>query len=103
MSNSSQSTRHVGRVLWEELLEEVKLHITPFMFFIAFKGQVHVFAGCLKIVSHSSCRTIEIEITLSPDNAVLRFIVHKTLRVTLLVLCLISIKDYRYSGLLQPE
>ena len=28
-SNSSQSTRPVGRVLWEELLEEVKLHITP--------------------------------------------------------------------------
>ena len=29
-SNSSQSTRPVGLVLWEELLEEVKLHITPF-------------------------------------------------------------------------
>ena len=29
MSNSSQSTRPVGRVLWEELLEEVILHITP--------------------------------------------------------------------------
>ena len=28
-SNSSQSTRPVGRVLWEELLEEVRLHITP--------------------------------------------------------------------------
>ena len=29
------------------------------MFFIAyaFKGQVHVFAGRVKIVSHSSCRT----------------------------------------------
>ena len=29
------------------------------MFFIAyaFKGQVHAFAGQLKIVSHSSCRT----------------------------------------------
>ena len=29
------------------------------MFFIAyaFKGQVHVFAGPVKIVSHSSCRT----------------------------------------------
>ena len=32
------------------------------MFFIAytFKGQVHVFAGRVKIVSHSSCRTIAI-------------------------------------------
>ena len=29
MSNSSQSTHPVGRVLWEELLEEVMLHITP--------------------------------------------------------------------------
>ena len=29
MSNSSQSTRPTGRVLWEELLEEVILHITP--------------------------------------------------------------------------
>ena len=30
-----------------------------FMFFIAyaFKGQVHVFVGQAKIVSHSSCRT----------------------------------------------
>ena len=30
------------------------------MFFIAhaFKGQVHVFAGRVKIVSHLSCRTI---------------------------------------------
>ena len=29
------------------------------MFYIAntLKGQVHVFAGCVKIVSHSSCRT----------------------------------------------
>ena len=36
-------------------------HITYYslMFFIAytFKGQVHVFAGRVKIVSHSSCRT----------------------------------------------
>ena len=28
-SNSSQSTRPIGRVLWEELLKEVILHITP--------------------------------------------------------------------------
>ena len=28
MSNYSQGTRPVGRVLWEELLEEVILHIT---------------------------------------------------------------------------
>ena len=36
-------------------------HITYYslMFFIAydFKGQVHVFAGLVKVVSHSSCRT----------------------------------------------
>ena len=30
MSNSSQSTRPVGCVLWEELLWEDKLHITQF-------------------------------------------------------------------------
>ena len=29
MSNSSKSTRPVGRVLWEELFEELILHITP--------------------------------------------------------------------------
>ena len=29
MSNSSQSTRPAGRVLWKEFLEEVILHITP--------------------------------------------------------------------------
>ena len=28
-SNSSQSTRPTGRVLWEELLKEVILHIPP--------------------------------------------------------------------------
>ena len=33
----------------------------------AFKGQVHVFEGLVKIVSHSSCRTSAIiEIFLSP-------------------------------------
>ena len=52
----------VGGVLWKELCEEVVLHFTDnysIMFFIAytFKGQVHVFAGQVKIVSHSSCRT----------------------------------------------
>ena len=39
-------------------------HITYYylMFFIAFtfKGQVHVFAGRVKSVSHSSCRAIAI-------------------------------------------
>ena len=70
MSNSSQST--VGQVilpiaptvLWEELLEGVILHFTPLCSFI---GQLHVFAGQVKIVSHSSCRTkANIEIFLSP-------------------------------------
>ena len=58
-SNSSQSTCPVGRVLCKELLEEVILHIKTLMFFIAyaFKEQVPVFAGQLKIVSHLSCRT----------------------------------------------
>ena len=44
--------------LWEELLEEVILHITPLCFIgYTFKGQVHVFTGRVKIVSHSSCST----------------------------------------------
>ena len=52
MSNSSQSTRPVGRVLWEKLLEEVILHITPLcsLLHTLFKGQVHGFAGRVKIV-----------------------------------------------------
>ena len=41
------------------------------MFFIAyaFKGQVHVFAGRVKIVSHSCCRTSTILIFLFPGQA----------------------------------
>ena len=40
------------------------------MFFIAyaFKGQMHEFAGRVKIVSHSSCRTSAILIFLSPGS-----------------------------------
>ena len=43
------------------------------MFFIAytFKGQVHVFAGRVKIFSHSSCRTSAIlKYFLSPDLSI---------------------------------
>ena len=48
-------------------------HITYYstLFFVtyAFKGQVHVFAGQVKIVSHSSCRTSAIlKYFLSPDG-----------------------------------
>ena len=59
MSDSSQSTRPTGQVLWEELLEEAILHFTPLcsLLHMLFKGQVHVFAGREKIVRHSSCRT----------------------------------------------
>ena len=59
MNNSSLSTCPVGRVLWEELLEGAILHITPLCYLLhnAFKGQLHVFAGWVKIVSHLSCRT----------------------------------------------
>ena len=41
------------------------------MFFIAyaFKGQVHVFAGGMKIVNHSSCRTSAILKYFFPDTA----------------------------------
>ena len=58
MSNSLQSTHPAGRVLWEELLEEIILQMTPLCSFAyAFIGQVHVFAGLVKIVSDSPCRT----------------------------------------------
>ena len=47
MSNSSQSTRPVGRVRWKELLVEVIYYLLlPYVFTgYAFKGQVHVFTG----------------------------------------------------------
>ena len=45
MSNSFQSTRTLGRVLWKRITQGS--HI----------GQVHVFAGRVKIVSHLSCKT----------------------------------------------
>ena len=48
----------------------------PLIFFIAhaFKGHMHVFAGQVKIVSHSSCRTnCNIEIFLSPVYHILLF------------------------------
>ena len=57
MSNYCQSTHPTGQVPWEELLEEVILHITMFFIVYAFKGQVHMFAERVEIVSHSSRRT----------------------------------------------
>ena len=61
MSNSSQSA--LGRITRGS-------HITYYslMFFIAydFKGQVPVFAGLVKVVSHSSCRTSAILKYFSP-------------------------------------
>ena len=55
---SNSSHRPSGRVLWEELPEEVMSHIIPLCFIgYAFIGQVHVFAGRVKIVGHSSCKT----------------------------------------------
>ena len=61
-SNSSQSTRPVGKVYRTSALGRITWgsRITYFslMFFIAcaFKGHVHAFAGRVKVVSHSSCR-----------------------------------------------
>ena len=56
MSNSSPSTRPV--VLWEELLEEVILHITPLSYLL----HTLLMNKCLSLqdkenLSHSSCRT----------------------------------------------
>ena len=67
MSNSFQSTRPVGRLLWEELLQGVILHITLLLFFLAFKGQVHEFAGRVNIVNHSKDKC-NIEIFLSSGD-----------------------------------
>ena len=51
------------------------------MFFIAyaFKGQVHVFAGRVKIVSHMSCRTSAILEYFCPLSPMLIFSVNKHL------------------------
>ena len=67
MSNSSQSTRPVGQVLWKEFLEKVILHITP-LCSLLHKGQVPVFAGPVKIVSHVLQDKCNIEIFLSPEG-----------------------------------
>ena len=94
MSNSSKRTPPVGRELWEELLEgeseksEGETSILAyyfFMFFIAyaFKGQVHVFAGQVKIVSHSSFRT----------SAILKYFCQKSGKM-LCKLVIFSSKEY---------
>ena len=62
-SNSSQSTCPVGRVYRTRALGIItwgsRITYYSLMFFIAyaFKGHVHAFAGRVKVVSHSSCRT----------------------------------------------
>ena len=58
MSNYSQSTHPVVSALGR-ITRGIHITYYSLMFFIAyaFKGQVHVFAGRVKIVSHSSCRT----------------------------------------------
>ena len=62
-SNSSQSTRPVGGVCrtsaFERLTQGSCITYYSLTFFIAyaFKGHVHVFAGRVKVVSHSSCWT----------------------------------------------
>ena len=63
-SNSSQSTRPVGGMYRTSALGRITWGIRiityySLMFFIAyaFKGHVHAFAGRVKVVSHSFCRT----------------------------------------------
>ena len=46
-----------------------------FLIAYAFKGQVHVFAGRVKIVSHSSCRTSAILKYICPGNVASFFVV----------------------------
>ena len=75
-SNTSQSTHPTGRTSALGRITQGS-HITYYslMFFIAyaFKGQVHVFAGWVKIVSHSSCRTSAILKYLCPLPSSLKF------------------------------
>ena len=55
-SNSSHRTRPTGRN-GKNYLRKSYYILLPYVFIgYAFKGQVHVFAGRVKIVSHSSCR-----------------------------------------------
>ena len=72
------------------------------MFFIAYtsKGQVHVFAGRVKIVSHSSCRTSTIlkYFCHLPDHTYLLF-----LTVELSVFCLIHIGEFKVQNFHNPE
>ena len=63
MSNSSQSTRPEGQVYRTSAFERItrwsRITHNSLMIFIAnaFKGHVHVFAGQVEVVCHSSCRT----------------------------------------------
>ena len=58
-SNSSQSTRPVGKVLWEELLDEVIINITPLCSLLhkLLKDKCMCLQDEWKLLSHSSCRT----------------------------------------------
>ena len=69
-SNSSQSTRPVGRVYRTSAFLRITYYIFLTMFFIAYmllKEIVHLFEGRVKVVSHLSCRSSAIfKIFLSP-------------------------------------
>ena len=58
-SNSSKSTRPTGQSALGSMTQGSHIRYYTLMFFnaYAFIGQMHVFAGRVKIVSHSSCRT----------------------------------------------
>ena len=71
MSNSSQSTHPTGRVLWEELLEEVTLYITPLcsLLHTLLKDKymwLQVSENCKSLVLQDKCN---IEIFLSREHA----------------------------------
>ena len=76
MKSCYQYKGHIYETDWVNIIlaaiEDKELYKSNYslMFFIAytFKGQVHVFAGQVKIVSHSSCRTSEILKCFVPCN-----------------------------------
>ena len=73
MSNSSYSSQPVGRVLWDELPEEVILHITPLcslLHKLLKDGECvcRMSENCKSLILQDKCN---IEIFLSPERKIL--------------------------------
>ena len=62
---------YLGKYHFNSDIRNFISHITPLcsLLYTPFKGQIHVFVGQVKIVSHSTCRTRAILKFLSPGQA----------------------------------